>query len=543
MNDAGKKIIKRFNALKSSRSRMDDIYSRVAAYAWPTCDDFYEKTYPHEARNRAIFNSLPEHLVEIFASSMAGVLANPATKWLGAEFLEEEKNREASFMDALETGAQTLLNYVNRPESQFYSMLKTSLINTAVTGTPIAECREIPGAEGGGFQFVPLNIANVFFAENPYGMVDTVFEEKEYTNEQLLTLQDDDDWSLPDDVVRASPDAKRKVVRGVFPRNKRNTESKAAKDKPVACLYVDRKSGKILKETGYDEMSIAVGRWEQMPRSQYSTSPAVKAFSDILSLQYFTKILGMASEKNVDPSVWMPQGFTKEYPDFSPAAVNYYDADKGGLTFQTATGDLNVVASFISEIENRLRMAFFADQLQMAGSPQMTAYEVAQRLDQQFRLLAPSLGRMQTEFMAPLLQRAYNILVRQGKIKNPPLMQGSEFRISFTTPLTRAQRSGDAQNIMMLYQELGAVAQLHPEVLDVISPDKVAEEMLDIRGVMGLMARERGDDEEELTVAEIRQQRAEQQEAATAMAAAGEMANTGKTMAEADAIQSSNPVQ
>ena len=52
--------------------------------------------------------------------------------------------------------------------------------------------------------------------------------------------------------------------------------------------------------------------------------------------------------------------------------------------------------------------------------PQMTAFEFGKKMELLFRILAPVYGRLQNEYLAPMVERDFNIMLRQGALSNPP---------------------------------------------------------------------------------------------------------------------------
>ena len=64
-----------------------------------------------------------------------------------------------------------------------------------------------------------------------------------------------------------------------------------------------------------------------------------------------------------------------------------------------------------------IRNVFYVDQLMLQQGPQMTATEVIQRNEEKMRLLGPVLGRLQSELLKPLIDRVFNILLRNNQLK------------------------------------------------------------------------------------------------------------------------------
>jgi hypothetical protein len=55
----------------------------------------------------------------------------------------------------------------------------------------------------------------------------------------------------------------------------------------------------------------------------------------------------------------------------------------------------------------------------LIDSPQMTATEVLQRAQEKGALLSPTMGRQQSEFLGPTIERELDVLAQQGMI--PPM--------------------------------------------------------------------------------------------------------------------------
>ena len=97
---------------------------------------------------------------------------------------------------------------------------------------------------------------------------------------------------------------------------------------------------------------------------------------------------------------------------------------------------------------------YYIDQLQLNVGPQMTATEVNVRYETMQRILGPTLGRIDTEFASPLIDRTFKIMYRAGLFSPLPdiLVQALrtkpiELRVQYEGPLARSQRSTDLTEI------------------------------------------------------------------------------------------------
>ena len=98
------------------------------------------------------------------------------------------------------------------------------------------------------------------------------------------------------------------------------------------------------------------------------------------------------------------------------------------------------------------------------------------RQEEKLRLMAPYLGAISHEFLAPVVVRHYRILERAGQIPPPPMeLQGRTIGVRFVSPLARMQKIADANAAIRAHEALSIAAQTTPGVLDRISADDYAE--------------------------------------------------------------------
>jgi hypothetical protein len=155
-----------------------------------------------------------------------------------------------------------------------------------------------------------------------------------------------------------------------------------------------------------------------------------------------------------------------------------------------------------------IRAAYYVDQLVLGTGPQMTATEVVQRTEEKMRLLGPVLGRLQAELLQPMIDRAFNIMVRQNRFPAPPpAIADMDIEIEYVSPLARAQRQNDLQAIMRMFEIMSPAASIDPSVFDHVDFDGLVRHLL---GVLHVPARV---SQGEAQVMAKREQRAEAEQA------------------------------
>ena len=114
----------------------------------------------------------------------------------------------------------------------------------------------------------------------------------------------------------------------------------------------------------------------------------------------------------------------------------------------------------------------------------MTATEVQVRYERMQRMLGPTAGRLQTDFLAPMIERTFMILLRAGQFpEQPSAVVGAELDIEYVGPLPRAQKSETAFGIEQFLASLAAMAEVFPEALDLPDIDDLIRTLAELRGV------------------------------------------------------------
>ncbi len=423
--------------------------------------------------DEAVFDSTPAHSLELLASALGGLLTNPALPWFDLRL-----NRSAPDSDEVRAFLahcrERLLALFNTEATGFQACVHELYLDLCLFGTavlyvePDQDCLV-------RFSARPLHEAHL--AEDARGMVDTVIRTYSLTARQVWNQ-----WGqacTPDVQKRAleDPDARVNLVHAVFPRTERDPASPASAHFPYACFFVEQDSGAVLEESGYHELPYMCPRWAKVSGEAYGRGPGLTALSDVRVLNAMSRTALMAAEKMSDPPLMVPDdGFLGPIHS-GPGGLSYYRAgSQDRIEALPVRVDLHAIEAMIERRRQSIRRIFLADQLapEAVGG---TATEALIRQAEKMRILGPVLGRLQTEFLAPLIERAFNILLREGELPPWPkaLPQGS-LQVDYATPVAQAQRQAEAENlgqaIRYLQPLLASGDPFH--LLDNFEPDAMA---------------------------------------------------------------------
>ena len=245
-------------------------------------------------------------------------------------------------------------------------------------------------------------------------------------------------------------------------------------NKPFGSCYIDLDGQHLIAEGGFDEFPFMVPRFLKSSNEVYGRSPSMTALPDIKMLNEMSKTTIKAAQKQVDPPLLVPDdGFVLPVRTV-PGGLNYYRAGTRDRIEPLNIGANNPIGLNMEEQKRRaIREAFFIDQLLLGQGPQMTATEVVQRNEEKMRLLGPVLGRLTSELLRPLINRAFRILLRNEQLPPmPEYLEGVDIEIEYVSPLAKAQRTSDLSGILRAL-EIAIPLQQQAPVFDYINSDKL----------------------------------------------------------------------
>jgi hypothetical protein len=359
-------------------------------------------------------------------------------------------------------------------------------------------------------RFQTRHCSEVFLTEDANGRVDTVFREFKMPARAIIERFGDTVDSKIIKRAETNPYEMITLVHAVYPRSERDMSKVNSENKPFASCYVDPDSRTVLSESGFDEFPYVAPRFLKASfEIGYGRSPAMTALPDIKMLNRMSEVTIRAAQKQIDPPLMVPDdGFMLPVRTV-PGGLNFYRSGTRDRIEPLNIGANNPLGLNMEDQRRKaIQSAFYVDQLILSQGPQMTATEVMQRTEEKMRLLGPVLGRLQAELLQPLINRVYNLMSRDRLFAPAPeFMQNTGIEIEYVSPLAKAQKSGDIQAAMRLFELMGPLAQIDQSVIDYIDADGLAKYLMQTLSVPATTIR--GEEE----VSEIRQQRAEQMQA------------------------------
>lgn len=497
-------LMKRFGSLKTYRSNWESHWQEIGDFVAPNKGNITKKRTHGDKNTERIFDGTAQFAAELMASSMHGMLTNSGTPWFSLRYTDDEFETDDTSKEWLEAATDTM--YVEIGRSNFHEAINELYFDLVTFGTAVMF---VDTDKEGTLRFSTRHISECYVSEDEFGRVDTVFREfkmparaavaqfgEENITQRLLKKSQDDPYEMVE------------LLHVVMPRYDRDTVKIDAKNKPVASIYLDPGDKKIISESGFDEFPYMVPRFRKASyENGYGRSPAMTALADIKMLNEMSKAVIQAAQLQIHPPLLVPDdGFILPVRTV-PGGLNFYRSGTRDRIEPLNIGANNPLGE--NQLEQRrtaIRAAFYVDQLVTGNRPGMTATEVIQKSTEKMRILAPLTGRLQSELLRPLIDRIFNLITKKkGFAPAPETMAGNEIDIEYVSPLAKAQRQGDVQASLELFQFLAPLMQVDPNVVDFLDVDGLAKHIIKTTGVPASVVR--GAEE----VAAIREQKQQMQ--------------------------------
>ena len=534
------RILSRSAALTSERSSWVSHWQELSDYLLPRSGRFFATDRNKgEKRHNNIYDSTGTRALRILAAGMMAGMTSPARPWFRLTTSDPQLDESAAVKAWL--ADVTRLMQMVFSKSNTYRALHSMYEELGGFGT--ASSILLPDFRNVVHHYT-LTTGEFAIAADHRGQVDTLYREYEMTVGQMVEQFGRSACSVTVQNLYDNNrlDAWVPVVQAIEPRAVRDPSKRDARNMAWKSVYLERggNEDKFLRESGFKEFPGLCPRWAVAGGDIYGNSPGMEALGDIKQLQHEQLRKAQAVDYQTKPPLQVPTSLKNAAINTLPGGVTFVDAasPSGGVksTFE-ASLRLDYLLADIQDVRERIKGAFYADLFLMLANgtnPQMTATEVAERHEEKLLMLGPVLERMHNEILDPMIEMTFSRMVEANIVPPPPQeLQGMELNVEFVSMLAQAQRAIATNSVDRFVGNLGAVANIKPEVLDKFDADRWADAYADMLGI----------DPELIVpgdkVALIRKQRAEAAQAQQQAAMLNQGADTAQKLGSVDTSQQS----
>ena len=531
------RILKRWDDFKAERSTRDTLHQEIADYTIPQQSNIIITRIEGQKQTEKLFDSTAIHSSGLLAASLHGTMTPSTQPWLSLRMRDEELNTVKEVADWLEEVARRL--HLALRQSNFNTAVHEmyrQLVNFATGVLFMQERPLLANGQFAGFQCQSVAWGAYAIAEDPEGRVDTLYRVRRMPRRSII-----DKWpkaAFPKEFVdkaRQKPDERAEVLHAVEPRRDRAYTVKGpkpgSKNMPWASCYLLVSEKILLDEGGFEEFPYMVPRWGKDADETYGTGIGHIALPDIKTLNAAKEFLLKAAPLAMFPPTVEKDESVLGDPDLTPGGRNVVSG-QGAMSdlfgFLEPRGRLDMTQLVLADLKQSIKEMYFVPQLQLQDGPQMTATEVQVRWELMQRFLGPTVGRLEAEFLNPLVERCFGIMARANAL--PPVPEAlrqlgamADIDVEYEGPLARAQRTieltAQARVIGFAMQIDEKDPTSDEKAMDILDIDSIMRDRANITGLPSKNVR--GEEQVEAKRAGRRQARQTQEQMAQTEQMAG----------------------
>lgn len=488
-NVSVKELIERIKKLQADRGNWEAWWQDLAKYCIPHKAEITEKKSSGTKFDTDIYDSTARDSVEIFSAGLMGHLTSPSAPWLNVRHPDERVMKEKGVSEFFAMAGRKIMNVFHT--SNFYPQLHEFYQDIPVFGTAGFYSEEDPEDV---IRYYARNIKELLFELDDRGRVYRVYRIFEITALQAWLRWGNEAGKT---VIEAAtekgknPSQMFDFAQCVGPRDVRDPKKRDNRNMPFFSIWVNLKDQKKVGESGFEEFPFHIARYTSTTNEKHGYSPAMKVLPDIKMANKIMYIMIRASLKATDPPVMLPHSDYVLPLNFNPSGVNYRiqksatSSDEQIQVFDSK-GNIPAGRELLIDVREIIKRGFFTDLfLMLAERKNMTAFEVAERVQEKMLVLGPVIGRLQNDLLQPIIIRTFNILLRAGQLGElpPALLKNPSYEIEYVSVLAKAQRFHEIRSIETYIGLVMQIAQANPEALDKINVDEAIDRGADVLGI------------------------------------------------------------
>ena len=432
----------------SRSANFKTLYQNTADLIFPRENQITRVEHPGRDKSTDIVDPTGVMASIEMTSGLSINLFPPGQRFYNVVMSDRRLNEIEGIKQAL--GRITEISHEKRANSNFMLQANETLRSISVFGTGNLFSEWVPGI---GLNYRDYDVGQYLIMENNKGRIDTVMIKFPYTARQA-----EQEWGdkAGKSVLEAMKDADGKKKNDIFwfirfsrPRETRNPSLTDTLNMPYEAIDVSVKDKVIVFEGGNPEFPYAVPRWTKSSNEVWGRGQGTFALPTVRQLQVMKKDLVECGNKWNDPPREVLESFEGEVKVFSGALNWVSDIPSIKAIDEGIRGNFPITKDILEMEQDLVKKMFFNDvfvQLRDLKGDRRTTLEIRERLVEGLQRLGPPIGRLQEEWLTPLVIRDIMLLFRNGELPSlPPEMQGKSFKIEYIGRLAMELKSQQAR--------------------------------------------------------------------------------------------------
>lgn len=463
------RIIRDYEAEAAARAAWVSVWQEISEWMLPSRASFTTTPAPGaDRRGGKLLDTTAEQAIEDTAAGLHGMFTSAAQRWFmlrpAGPVSRGTTKQVLMWLGAVMEEAYGVLNSAS---SQFHPQMDAFYQDMIGFGTSILNDEETNGDERSPVVYRTLHLAGCYPRPNRFGTFDTMYRCVPMSYQEIV-----DRWGegvLTEDMrlkYQRTPNEQINVIHAVQPR-RLESATYGSKGYPFASVWIVERTKHVLHEGGYQEFPYHIGRWRVRTGEVFGVGPGLRMLPETKMLNEMARTVLKAAQLAIQPPLQAPDrnflGPVRTYPN----AISYYRTGSQDRIEPIYTAQrVDIGERLLQQQRDLIRRGFFADAFQITSDSDgvnVKATFTMQRRDDQFRRLAPISSRMEQMFTS-MLARLYRILKRAGRIPPPP-PEIEAFDIEYVSPVARAMRTAEADDIFRLLELAAPLGEIDPSAL------------------------------------------------------------------------------
>ena len=455
-SDKANAILEKYKEAVAVKDHWRDKFEEAYEYCLPNRESFYDES-PGQKRTDKIFDETAVVGVQEFASRLQSGIVPTFARWAdfqaGVEIPEEQKSEVNLQLDKITEYVFEILQ-----NSNFNQEVHEAFMDLAVgTGCMLVE----EGDAVNPVKFTAVPLPKVCLLNGPDGKIDTVYRTRKVKPEHIRVLYPK--AIIPENFNLLQQKKELTIIEAVYKIYQDNVE------KYKYCVVLDNPKAVIFEEEYEGEGSnpYLVFRWNKASGEVYGRGPIFNAMGAIKTCNLTVELILQNAQMSVsgvytyeDDGVINPDNIALVPGSLIPVAPG-----SRGLSAIQSAYNFDVAQLVLNDMRANIKKALYMEALGRPEGTPMTATEVSERMADLSRQIGSSFGRLQSEFIHPLLKRIIRILSKQGRIELPKV-NGREVKIGARSPLAQAQHMQDVSDVNRFNEIIAGT--FGPQMINVI---------------------------------------------------------------------------
>lgn len=480
--------------MRTMRTTFESHWEEVAELILPTSRNtftFLNYNTPGEKKTQRQVDATGMMALGRFAAICDSLLTPRNMTWHGLAANDPYVMKDRATRLWFESSTRALFRYRYAADANFASQNQQVYQSLGAFGTgPMYVDALDPRSGRRGLRYKAMPLGEVFFRENFQGMVDGFIRWYRLTAYQAKQQWPDTFPTQLQSALESHSEAKFDFLHCVGPRDDYEPGRLDNRGKRFYSYHISLQGRCLLQEGGYHSFPITCSRYDQTPGEIYGRSPAMMVLPALKTLNAQKRTLLKQGHRAADP-VLLTSDDGIVGMSMRPGAMNKGGVSNDGKLLVQAlpTGNVQVNEKMMDMEKSLINDAFLVTLFQiLTETPQMTATEVIERTNEKGILLAPTVGRQQSEYLGPLIDRELDLLSQQGLLEPMPdrLKEAKgDYQVVYTSPMSRAMRAQETAGFIRTVESVKELVNItgDPALLDTFNFDAAIPEIAETQNV------------------------------------------------------------